>query len=167
MVRFIDWVANEWAGTGMGDIDYEAGDELSAPREATHVRFPYGDEFEIDGTRVVRGTSEAGFYDFLNADLILDVVALNSPTAESRLEKLSPEALFSQIGEHARPANDRTEWSREIFGQRQGPELWWPLLLVTIILLLIESLVASAGQADTRVTRSTNPLSNPSLDASV
>ena len=78
MVRFIDWVANEWAGTGMGHTDYEAGDELSAPREATHVRFPYGEEFEIDGTRVVRGTSKVGFYDFLNSDAILDVVALIS-----------------------------------------------------------------------------------------
>ena len=45
MVRFIDWVVNEWTGTGMGQTDYEAGDELSAPRGATHVRFPYGEEF--------------------------------------------------------------------------------------------------------------------------
>ena len=92
----------------------------------------------------------------MNSDTILDVVALNSPIAESRLEKLSPEAILTQIGERARPANDRTEWSREVFGQRQGPELWWPLLLMTIILLVIESLVASAGRVDTGVTRTTN-----------
>ena len=167
MVRFIDWVVNEWAGAGMGQTDYEAGDELSAPREATHVRFPYGEVFEIDGTRVVRGTNEVGFYDFLNADTLIDVVALNSPIAESRLDKLSPEDILAHIGERARPASDRTEWSREVFGQRQGPELWWPLILVTILLLVIESLVASAGQVDTGLTRSTKTSSNPALDASV
>jgi len=165
MVRFIDWVVNEWTGTGMGQTDYEAGDELSAPRGATHVRFPYGEEFEIDGTRVVRGTNEVGFYDFLNSDTLIDVVALNSPITESRLEKLSPEDILAHIGERARPVSDRTEWSREVFGQRQGPELWWPLILVTILLLVIESLVASAGQIDTGVTRSTKTSSNPALDA--
>ena len=165
MVRFIDWVVNEWTGTGMGQTDYEAGDELSAPRGATHVRFPYGEEFEIDGTRVVRGTNEVGFYDFLNSDTLIDVVALNSPITESRLEKLSPEDILAPIGERARPVSDRTEWSREAFGQRQGPELWWPLILVTILLLVIESLVASAGQVDTGVTRSTKASSNPALDA--
>ena len=149
----------------MGQTDYEAGDELSAPREATHVRFPYGEEFEIDGTRVVRGTNEVGFYDFLNSDTLIDVVALNSPITESRLEKLSPEDILAHIGERARPVSDRTEWSREVFGQRQGPELWWPLILVTILLLVIESLVASAGQVDTGVTRSTKTSSNPALDA--
>tara|TARA_B100000029_G_scaffold501180_1_gene574096 strand:- start:3908 stop:5665 length:1758 start_codon:yes stop_codon:yes gene_type:complete len=165
MVRFIDWVVNEWTGTGVGQTDYEAGDELSAPRGATHVRFPYGEEFEIDGTRVVRGTNEVGFYDFLNSDTLIDVVALNSPITESRLEKLSPEDILAHIGERARPVSDRTEWSREVFGQRQGPELWWPLILVTILLLVIESLVASAGQIDTGVTRSTKTSSNPALDA--
>ena len=165
MVRFIDWVVNEWTGTGMGQTDYEAGDELSAPRGATHVRFPYGEEFEIDGTRVVRGTNEVGFYDFLNSDTLIDVVALNSPITESRLEKLSPEDILAHIGERAKPVSDRTEWSREVFGQRQGPELWWPLILVTILLLVIESLVASAGQVDTGVTRSTKTSSNPALDA--
>ena len=165
MVRFIDWVVNEWTGTGMGQTDYEAGDELSAPRGATHVRFPYGEEFEIDGTRVVRGTNEVGFYDFLNSDTLIDVVALNSPITESRLEKLSPEDILAHIGERARPVSNRTEWSREVFGQRQGPELWWPLILVTILLLVIESLVASAGQIDTGVTRSTKTSSNPALDA--
>ena len=165
MVRFIDWVVNEWTGTGMGQTDYEAGDELSAPRRATHVRFPYGEEFEIDGTRVVRGTNEVGFYDFLNSDTLIDVVALNSPITESRLEKLSPEDILAHIGERARPVSDRTEWSREVFGQRQGPELWWPLILMTILLLVIESLVASAGQVDTGVTRSTKASSNPALDA--
>ena len=165
MVRFIDWVVNEWTGTGVGQTDYEAGDELSAPRGATHVRFPYGEEFEIDGTRVVRGTNEVGFYDFLNSDTLIDVVALNSPITESRLEKLSPEDILAHIGERAKPVSDRTEWSREVFGQRQGPELWWPLILVTILLLVIESLVASAGQVDTGVTRSTKTSSNPALDA--
>ena len=165
MVRFIDWVVNEWTGTGVGQTDYEAGEELSAPRGATHVRFPYGEEFEIDGTRVVRGTNEVGFYDFLNSDTLIDVVALNSPITESRLEKLSPEDILAHIGERARPVSDRTEWSREVFGQRQGPELWWPLILVTILLLVIESLVASAGQVDTGVTRSTKASSNPALDA--
>ena len=114
---------------------------------------------------MVRGTNEVGFYDFLNSDTLIDVVALNSPITESRLEKLSPEDILAHIGERARPVSDRTEWSREVFGQRQGPELWWPLILVTILLLVIEALGASAGQVATGVTRSTKTSSIPALDA--
>ena len=167
MLRFIDWVASEWAGTGTSHIDYETGDELSAPREATHVRFPHGGEFEIDGTRLVRGTGEVGFYDFLNSDVVVDVVALNSPIAESRLDKLGPDAILTQVGGRARPANDRAEWLREVFGQRQGPELWWPLLVMTLTLLVIESLIASAGRVDVRANKRNDIPPNSALDASL
>lgn len=165
MIRFIEWVANDWTGTGNSRIDHEAGQELSAPRGATHVRFPDGEIFEIDGSRMVRGTKEVGFYDFLDSDAILDVVAVNSPIAESRLEKLSPDAILEQVGEKVQLASDMEEWSQEIFRQRQGPELWWPLLFLAISLLIAESLIASAGQVKTRTTQLDTP-PNPTLDAS-
>ncbi len=79
MVRFLDWVASEWAGAGGESPSTTRGRSLPAPAAATRVRFPSGREVEIDGTRTVRGTGEAGLYTFLAADTTVAVLALNPP----------------------------------------------------------------------------------------
>ena len=65
---------------------------------ATHVRFPSGEEFEIDGTRTIRGTGSAGFYTFLASDTTVSVVALNTPVDESGLERISEDDFPALIG---------------------------------------------------------------------
>jgi hypothetical protein len=146
MVRFIDWVATEWAGSG-GAIEYTVGDHVAAPPAATHVRFPSGREMEIDGTRTVRGTGEAGTYEFLEADTAVLIVALNPPPSESRLARLDDAEIESAIGPEVTVVESTNDWTREAYRSRRGPELWWPLLLAACLLLITESIVATAGRA--------------------
>jgi hypothetical protein len=146
MVRFVDWVATEWAGSG-GIADYTVGDHLPAPPAATSVRFPSGREIEIDGTRTVRGTGEAGTYVFLDADTAVQVVALNPPPAESRLARLDEAEIDAAIGPEVTLVESENGWSRETYRSRRGPELWWPFLLVACLLLITESIVAASGRA--------------------
>jgi len=47
-------------------------------------------------------------------------------------------------------------WSRAVFRSRQGPELWWPLLLGAIALLVIESLIATSGRGEGHAARRRN-----------
>lgn len=152
MLRFVDWVASEWAGAGGGGGELSTGSHLSAPAEATHVRFPGGAELEIDGTRTVRGTGEAGFYTFLVRDSTLSVVALNPPADESRLAVLDEDAYDAAIGPDLVEVDRLEAWPRAIYRARQGPEIWWPLLLGVIALLVIESLMATSGRRDGRAS---------------
>jgi hypothetical protein len=143
MVRFVDWAATEWAGSG-GATEYTVGSHLPAPPEATRVRYPSGREVEIDGTGTVRGTGEAGPYVFLEADTAVWVVALNPPAAESRLERLDEADIEDAIGSDVTLVDRAGDWPSETYRSRRGPELWWPLLLAVCLLLLLESMIAAS-----------------------
>jgi hypothetical protein len=146
MVRFVDWVATEWAGAG-GAIERAVGVHLTAPPRATRVRFPSGREEQIDGTGVVRRTGEAGPYTFLDGDSVVSVVALNPPASESRLQRLDEDDVESAIGGEVTLVSDARDWAGEAYRARRGPEIWWPLLALAALLLVLESVIASSGRA--------------------
>lgn len=145
MLRFVDWLASEWSSTGATLAERMVGDHLPAPDGATHVRFPSGALVEIDGTRTVRGTGEAGFYHFLAGDSTVSVVALNPPLSESRLDTLDEELVPTAIGPSVHLVDRASAWSSEVFRERQGPELWNRLLLAALLLLLVEAFAATSG----------------------
>jgi hypothetical protein len=145
MLRFVDWIAGEWAGAGGGTGDLLTGNPLAAPSGATHVRFPSGETFEIDGTRTVRGTGTAGFYTFLAEDTTVAVLALNTPPDESRLAAVANDDMTGAIGHDVTNVSRAGEWDRTIFRVRQGPELWWPFLLAVLVLLMLEALMGTSG----------------------
>ena len=144
MVRFIDWVASDWTGSG-STVAYESGAYVPAPPEATHVRFPSGRLLEIDATRTVRGTSEAGTYAFVREDTVVALVALNPPATESRLDVLPRRDFETAIGGNLDAVSQPEAWSRAVFRTRVGGEAWWPFLLAAALLLLAESLLATSG----------------------
>jgi hypothetical protein len=149
MIRFIDWVASEWAGAGSFP-EYETGAYLAAPAEATHVRFPSGRELEVDATRAVRGTSEPGVYTFLAADTTVALVALNPPARESRLEPLDRDEAETAIGPEVSLVTSLDDWGGEVFRTRLGGEAWWPFLLAAALLLIAESLLAATRRGGSR-----------------
>ncbi|MCZ6795377.1 MAG: BatA and WFA domain-containing protein [Planctomycetota bacterium] len=155
MLRFVDWAASEWAGAGGAAVEYIAGTHLPAPQDATHVRFPSGREVEIDGTRTVRGTGEAGFYTFVAADTTVAILALNPPAQESLLATLERRDFEAAIGSDVTAVTRAEAWPRAVYRSRQGPDLWWPFLLAAGVLLMAESMMATSGRRDVR--RSDSP----------
>jgi hypothetical protein len=158
MLQFMDWVASEWGGAGGGAEEHTAGASLPAPSGATLVRFPSGSEVEIDGTRMVRGTGEAGFYTFLEDDGVIAIVALNPPESESRLVALERREYEGAVGSDVVTVDREAAWDRAVYRTRQGPELWWPFLLGVLTLLLIEAIIATSGQRATRRTANEAPV---------
>lgn len=145
MLRFVDWLASEWSGTGLALAEGVVGDHIPAPAGAAAVRFPSGSEAEIDGTRTVRGTGETGFYTFLAGDSVVSVVALNPPLDESRLAPLERDAADAAIGPEVVWVDREAAWPEETFRARQGPELWNSFLLLALLLLLVETFAATSG----------------------
>jgi hypothetical protein len=165
MLRFVDWVASEWAGAGGTGTARETGVHLPAPAAATHVRFPDGDEYEIDGTRTVRGTGRAGFYTFLAADTVVSVVALNPPVGESRLAPLDDDLLEERIGDDVEDVSRSPDaWASAVFRARQGPELWWPFLLGALALLALETLMATSSGRNPLARRRTSQPATDGID---
>ncbi|MDH5758114.1 MAG: BatA and WFA domain-containing protein [Gemmatimonadota bacterium] len=149
MVQLMDWVATRWAGSGTAPPDRWAGEALPAPRGATHVETPTGDRPEIDGTRQLTQASRAGLYTFLASDSVVAMAAVNPPREESDLTPADRATLRAALGPGMVLVEDSSRWEAATFRQRQGPELWWPLVLGALILLVVENLVA-AGRMDGR-----------------
>jgi hypothetical protein len=153
IVRFLAWTASQWAGDGTGRVSRTAGEPLTAPRTATHIRFPSDSVARIDGTRTVRSTGNEGFYTFLDGDSAVAVEAVNPPESESRLERLAGGELETVLGADAVLVTASERWERSIFRTRQGPEMWWPLLIGALALLALESLMAASRGAVRRGAR--------------
>lgn len=147
MVRFLDWAASQWAGAGTGAVSRTAGLPLPAPRSATHARLPSGSVVEIDGTRTLRATAAVGFYTFLAGDSVVTVEAVNPPESESQLARLDEDGLALALGPESVVVTDPDRWARTVFRVRQGPELWWPLLVAAALLLIVEAMLAASGRA--------------------
>ena len=146
LIRFLDWTVGEWAGAGGSGAERVAGEPLPAPAGATHVTLPDGSTVEVDGTRTVRNTGAAGHYAFLAGDSVLSVIAVNPPAQESDLEPLERGRIEPAVGTDVTVASSDGAWTRAIYRQRTGPEIWWPLLLAAALLLLLESRLAAAGR---------------------
>ena len=146
MVRLLDWFTGQWAAAVGSTAEHVAGEPLPAPYAADHVRLPSGDVAEVDATRTVPNTEQTGFYTFLAGDSTVAVDAVNPPAAESDLSRLATESLADRIGDDVTEVRRSGAWDRAIFRARQGPELWQPLLLAALLLLLLEAGVAAAGR---------------------
>ncbi len=149
MVRFLDWLTGQWAGRAGAGEGRVAGEPLQAPFGADRVRTPGGAEVPIDGTRMYRATREAGFYTFLAGDSTVAVEAVNPPEWESLLSREGEgDRLFVEglVGSDLTLVGPEDRWEAAIFRTRQGPELWWPLVLAAVVLLVVESGIAAAGR---------------------
>ncbi|MBW3535694.1 MAG: hypothetical protein KY453_10860 [Gemmatimonadetes bacterium] len=146
MVPLVEWLLTP-AGSGGGEGGLLAGEPLSLPPAATSVEAPSGTRAPVDGTRVFRVTREPGIHVVLAGDSVLERVAVNPPSRESLLEPLAAAELEARLGGDLRTASDAGSWSETVFTSRQGPELWRPLLLAALVLLLLEGWVAASGRA--------------------
>lgn len=147
MIRFLDWATGEWAAAAGGFLEHIAGEPLPAPYGADRVRLPTGEEVAVDGTRSVIATGASGLYTFLAADSTMAVDAVNPPPAESDPTRLGRDVLDARLGRRVTQVRTPAAWEGAIFRARQGPEVWRPLLLAALFLLLLEGAVAAAGRS--------------------
>ena len=146
MVAFMEWFTAGWGAQDAAPAEVLAGEPLSAPAGATHVELPSGDTLELDATRELRATGDAGIYRFLGDGAVLRVVAVNPPPAESRLAPLPEAQLPDAIGGNARTVAPE-DWAGAVFQVRRGPELTSLLLVFAVLALLIEARLAASGGA--------------------
>jgi hypothetical protein len=131
-----------------------AGQPVDVDAAVTHVTTPDGVQHPVDGTRSFRETRSAGLYALLRNDSVVEHVAVNSPISESEAVRATPEQLERILGADIVRAGNRGAWARAIFTRRQGPELWRPLLIAALVLLLAEGWIAApvaAGRHRARV----------------
>lgn len=154
MVPLLEW-ALAGTGTSSGVRRIEAGAPLSLATAATHIETPNGTRLEVDGTHEFRPTREVGLYTVYAGDEVLDRLPVNPPLRESLLTPATRRTVSAVLESgDAVVAGDTDAWVGRVFTTRRGREVWPYLLGVALILLLLESWVASSGGAERRRTPS-------------
>ena len=144
MVPFVDWLVGGWQGTGE-DGALHAGDALPLPEGVTDVEDPSGTLHPAHGTSDFAVTGEAGIYRLLQGDSLRDKVAVNPSAMESRLERVPGDEAEARLGSGATVTTSDDAWEGAAFATRRGMELWRPLILGALLLLLVEAWAAAGG----------------------
>ena len=144
MVPLLEWLIST-SPRGSGARALEAGASLPLPAAATAVKTPDGVRHPVDASQEFRETRAAGIYRVLAGDSVVDLVAVNPPVRESLLEPADMAAVALALGVDLRVLSDSTAWAQAVFTSRRGEELWRPLLVVALLLLIAESLAAASG----------------------
>lgn len=153
MVPLVEWLVTRSTAREIGGSDVEAGLPFQTAPSATAVRKPDGTLFPVDGTHVFQSTREAGIYEILAGDSVLERVAVNVPVRESILDRVQADALRAKYGDALTVARDSAAWTRAVFTNRQGLEIWRGLLFAAVVLLLAESWFAAAGPGRSEAPR--------------
>jgi hypothetical protein len=158
MIPLVEWLVSG-AGAGVAADRVQAGEPISLPPGATRVEDPAGTRTAVDGSREFRFTGTPGIYSVLAGDELLERVAVNAPLRESlpaTLDDAALAALFAS-GDPVL-AGSAARWRRSVFTRRSGREVWPWLVGGALVLLLLESWVASSGGAPSRTTRLTGDI---------
>jgi hypothetical protein len=145
MVPLLEWLL---AGSGAGAAPrrLEAGDPLSLPVAATQVETPSGTRVPVDATHEFRATRDPGIYTVLAGEEVLDRIPVNTPLSESILAPADRDRLEEVLATgDAVYAGSSQAWRNRVFTRRRGREVWPLLLAAALVLLLLETWVASSG----------------------
>lgn len=146
MIPFVEWLLTGWAAADPGRDEGTVGEPLDLPDDARLQPLEGGTPTAAGGTHRPGIPPAAGIYRVLRGDSAAGFVAVNPPPGESRLRRISSDALprIPDVGELG-TVRDTAAWREEIFRSRRGGEIWRPLLVVAGVLLLAELAVAATG----------------------
>jgi hypothetical protein len=147
MVPLLDRIIGLWASARPVDGAFAPGAEAALPAGTAAVRRPDGVLEQVgDATRYTLG-GEPGIYRALAGDSTVAVFAVNPPPSESDLTRAGARELRALLPDWSvETADNADEWEADIFRERLGREIWRPLLIVALLVLLLEAIVAAAGR---------------------
>src|SRR5690606_5872729 len=148
MLPLLDRVLGAWAAAEPARSHVTPGEAVVLPSLADAVERPDGVRDPVEGGSRYRAPAQPGIYRVLAGERLVDAFAVNPPAIESDLTRFERRQLTAALdGWRVRITDDAGDWLRLIYQRRLGREVWRPLLLLALALLLIEGLVAAAGRA--------------------
>jgi len=148
MLPLLDRILGAWAAAEPARSHVAPGEAVVLPSLADAVERPDGVREPVEGGSRYRAPAQPGVYRVLAGDRLVDAFAVNPPALESDLARLERRQLDAMLdGWRIRITDDAGDWLRMIYHRRLGREVWRPLLLLALALLLVEGLVAAAGRA--------------------
>ncbi len=146
MVPVLEWMVTHWASAITSSVSLHVGDVWTVPDSVTAVADPDGALVPLAEDRQFRA-QRAGLYRLLTDADPFATVAVNAPPAESDLARVDVEAIEARSDAEATLVS-AGNWGDEVFRTRTGPEIWRPLLIALVLVLVVESWIAASGQTE-------------------
>ena len=145
LMPLIEWMVSRWGDTQGTQEGVIAGMPIVPPPGTTDIRDPAGTLHPVDDTQPFEATPNAGLYEILAGDSMIQMIAVNAPVEESLLVPIETGILRDLLPGPSTLVTDSARWARAVFSAGQGPEIWRWLLVMMALVLVAESLVAASG----------------------
>jgi aerotolerance regulator-like protein len=165
LVPLLDVIIGAWSAKASAAHDATPGEPISLPKGAAIIAGPDGARDTLANGESYRAPEEPGVYKMLDeTGTDLGAFVINTSPLETPLQTASARRVRDVFtGWDIEFADRPEEWVRDIYRERLGRELWWPVIVALLLLLLVESLAAAAGRVGavhtTRATGQPSPAS--------
>jgi len=147
LIPLLDQMIGAWASRSVEGYELAPGEVVELPEGSRAILRPDGVREELpEGTSAYRVPGRAGIYEIYGEEGLIHAFAVNPSPLESDLRRIDDTALRNVLaGWEIERVENPAEWTATIFRERHGREIWRPILLIALAILLIEGLVASSG----------------------
>jgi hypothetical protein len=141
-----DMLSQRLSGEGGTPRGATPGERVARPALADALELPQGGTMTLS-TDTLAAPARAGTYFFLRGTTRVGALVVNSEPDESQLQRLTPQALAERLGTRASNVfTDSTAFTASVLTAAPQRPLVAPLLIVAAAVLLVETLVTSAGR---------------------
>jgi hypothetical protein len=148
MLPLLDQLTGAWSAAGPPPGEVAPGAEVRIPDGATALLLPDGRRVPVTPGTTQRLGVVPGVYSALADTAITAAWAVNPPAGASELDRLDRHRLDAMLpGWTLYVTSDPAAFMRAAFHERRGLELWRPLLLALLLVLISESVIAAAGRS--------------------
>jgi hypothetical protein len=119
---------------------------MNLPTAATTIINPDGTRDSVRAGEAYYAGTQPGAYQVLQRGSIIAAYVVNPPASESALRAASEDRIARALPEWKIDfADDPDSWGDDIFNRRLGYEMWRPILIALLLLLIAEALAAATG----------------------
>lgn len=148
MIPLIDRATGVWVAAPSARAEARPGEQMNLPPAATTIINPDGTRDSVGVGEPYYAGTQPGGYQVLRGGSIIAAYVVNPPAIESVLRGASRERITRTLPNwKVEFADNADSWNDEVFHRRLGYELWRPVLIVLLILLIAEALAAATGGA--------------------
>lgn len=148
MLPLLDRLVGAWVSAESAMLEALPGEAVALPADAAEVQRPDGVRDPVAAGGEYRAPGLPGIYQVLAAGRPVSAFAVNPSPAESDLARLDSRGLRATLpGWAVEVVDDADDWGDSVYHRRLGREIWRPLILLVLAVLLVEGLVAASGRS--------------------
>ena len=146
MIPLMDRATGVWVAPSAARAEARPGEQMNLPAGATTIINPDGTRDTIRTGEAYYAGTQPGAYQVLQRGSIIAAYVVNPPASESALRAATEDRIKRALPDwNVSFADDPDAWSDEIFNRRLGYEMWRPILIALLLLLIAEGVAAATG----------------------